>query len=68
VKLYCTYLKQAVMHSALLGGEWSYLCLVFRVGFTACLDKAKAKAVPLHATDMLGGRGGIAPTHSRPRH
>jgi hypothetical protein len=29
--------------------------------------KAKAKAVPLHATEALGGRGGIAPTHSRPR-
>jgi len=28
----------------------------------------KAKAVPLHAMKALGGRGGIAPTHSRPRH
>jgi hypothetical protein len=28
----------------------------------------KAKAVPLHATKTLRGRGGIAPTHSRPRH
>jgi hypothetical protein len=27
-----------------------------------------AKAVPLHAMEALGGRGGIAPTHSRPRH
>jgi hypothetical protein len=26
------------------------------------------KAVPLHAMEVLGGRGGIAPTHSRPRH
>jgi hypothetical protein len=26
------------------------------------------KAVPLHAVEALGGRGGIAPTHSRPRH
>jgi hypothetical protein len=26
------------------------------------------KAVPLHAMEALGGRGGIAPTHSRPRH
>jgi hypothetical protein len=24
----------------------------------------KAKAVPLHAMNVLGGRGGIAPTHS----
>jgi hypothetical protein len=28
----------------------------------------KAKAVPLQATKVLGWRGGIAPTHSRPRH
>jgi hypothetical protein len=26
------------------------------------------KAVPLHAMEALGGRGDIAPTHSRPRH
>jgi hypothetical protein len=26
------------------------------------------KAVPLDAMEALGGRGGIAPTHSRPRH
>jgi hypothetical protein len=26
------------------------------------------KAVPLHAMEALGGRGGIAPTYSRPRH
>jgi hypothetical protein len=25
-------------------------------------------AVPLYAMEALGGRGGIAPTHSRPRH
>jgi hypothetical protein len=24
--------------------------------------------VPLHAMKALGGRGGIAPTHTRPRH
>jgi hypothetical protein len=33
-----------------------------------CHRQAKAKAVPLHATKALGGRGGIAPTHSRRRH
>jgi hypothetical protein len=30
--------------------------------------KSKSKAVPLHAMEALGGRGCIAPTHSRPRH
>jgi hypothetical protein len=28
----------------------------------------KSKEVTLHAMEALGGRGGIAPTHSRPRH
>jgi hypothetical protein len=28
----------------------------------------KGKAVALHAMEALGGRGGIAPTHSGPRH
>jgi hypothetical protein len=35
------------------------------------IPKAKrvlSKAVPLHAMEALGGRGGIAPTHSQPRH
>jgi hypothetical protein len=30
--------------------------------------KLNAKAVPLHTTEVLGGRGGIAPIHSRPCH
>jgi hypothetical protein len=29
---------------------------------------SKVKQSPLHAMEALGGRGGIAPTHSRPRH
>jgi hypothetical protein len=33
-----------------------------------CLVKVKSKAVPLHAMEALGRRGGIAPTHSRPRY
>jgi hypothetical protein len=28
----------------------------------------KGKAVSLHAMEALGERGGIAPTHSQPRH
>jgi hypothetical protein len=31
-------------------------------------EVCKSKAVPLHAMEALGGRGDIAPTHSRPRH
>jgi hypothetical protein len=36
------------------------------VDYTIC--KNKGKAVPLHAMKALGGRGGVAPIHSRPRH
>jgi hypothetical protein len=40
--------------------------------FVSCgyvvLCKSKVKHSPLHAMEALGGRGGIAPTHSRPRH
>jgi hypothetical protein len=28
------------------------------------ISHIKGKAVPLHAMEALGGRGGIAPTHS----
>jgi hypothetical protein len=31
------------------------------------IEKVKGKAVSLDAMEALGGRGGIAPTHSRPR-
>jgi hypothetical protein len=31
---------------------------------TTLMKAKKSKAVPLHATEALGGRGGIAPTHS----
>jgi hypothetical protein len=27
-------------------------------------SKSKSKGVPLHAMEALGGRGGIAPTHT----
>jgi hypothetical protein len=32
------------------------------------LNKKEGKAVPVHAMKALGGRGGIAPAHSRPQH
>jgi hypothetical protein len=43
----------------------TYSLLFYEILFT---DPLKSKAVPLHAMEVLGGRGGIAPTHSRPRH
>jgi hypothetical protein len=42
-----------------------------RVGEIMRVDRnivGKGKALPLHAMKALGGIGGIAPTHSRPRH
>jgi hypothetical protein len=46
------------------------LSTVTLVKHNSALLKCKkvSKAVPLHAMEALGGRGGIAPTHSRPRH
>jgi hypothetical protein len=46
--------------------NWETMKLIL----TECLNikKAKAKTVPLHTTEALAWRGGIAPTHSRPRH
>jgi hypothetical protein len=35
-----------------------------RFSMNVFVTKAKAEAVPLHATEALGGRGDIAPTHS----
>jgi hypothetical protein len=32
------------------------------------IKRSSKKAVPLHVMEALGARGGIAPTHSRPRH
>jgi hypothetical protein len=36
--------------------------LITLINHSDC-DKKKGKAVPLHAMEALGGRGGIAPTH-----
>jgi hypothetical protein len=43
-----------------------YLASVFVKMFPHLIHKGKA--IPLHAMEAFGGRGGIAPTHSRPRH
>jgi hypothetical protein len=32
--------------------------------FVLIYSKSKNKAVPLHAMEALGGRGGVTPTHS----
>jgi hypothetical protein len=44
----------------------SQIYLQLRLGIP--LSILKAKDVPLHATKALGERGGIAPTHYRPRY
>jgi hypothetical protein len=38
--------------------------LVYMRIFLVPIKKKKGKAVPLHAMEAHGGRGGIAPTHS----
>jgi hypothetical protein len=42
-------------------GMWSNISVV---SLQLINPKAKTKAVPLHALEALGVRGGIAPTHS----
>jgi hypothetical protein len=58
-----------VPHTLLLNkpNNFDYLHLMLS-GSKATYYIKKSKAVPLHAMEALGGRGGIAPTHSRPRH
>jgi hypothetical protein len=51
------------------GGEvWEASMLVSKYYLTTWKELSKSKAVPLDAMEALGGRRGIAPTHSRPRH
>jgi hypothetical protein len=52
------------------GDDETNIAFLLKALYCLHLDriKAKAKAVPLHATEVRGGGGGIAPTHSRPRH
>jgi hypothetical protein len=57
---------QAINIRAAAGGRTAYVSGQQTVPLQN--KKSKSKAVPLHAMEALGGRGGIAPTHSRPRH
>jgi hypothetical protein len=55
------------------GGDCCFdVCISITKYVTSLFEQAlhlnKAKSVPPHAMKALGGRGGIAPTHSRPRH
>jgi hypothetical protein len=63
----CYARMQHVPFSA-LNGKYLELLQAFPSGAIRKCYKKKSKAVPLHAMEALGGRGGIAPTHSRPRH
>jgi hypothetical protein len=64
-----TYLPTSLLHgvktqnvfilSAMTTSNLTYQIMFF--------TQTKAEAVPLHTTEALGGRGGIAPAHSRPR-
>jgi hypothetical protein len=47
---------------------WDEIIAVNKLRISVGNNALTHKAVPLHAMKALGGRGGIAPTHSRPRH
>jgi hypothetical protein len=54
-----------IAHYHTFGSKLGALCLIWQLAGFHCKQKAKqSKAVPLHAMVALGGRGGIAPTHS----
>jgi hypothetical protein len=68
--LYSTHLALAsyILNVLFLKNE-SEVCLSVWVSSYYPLNQSvKGKAVPLHAMEALAGRGGIAPTQSRPRH
>jgi hypothetical protein len=52
----------------LLSSKVSFMCNTAWSGLRDRLWSKESKAVSLHAMVALGVRGGIAPTHSRPRH
>jgi hypothetical protein len=63
-----TYLKIVGMLDNFGRAKLESTCLVYVcMQIFTCVSKV-SKAVPLHAMEALGGRGGIAPTHSLPRH
>jgi hypothetical protein len=49
-----------------IGNNENFWILTLHVGEAVC--KSKSKAVLLHIMEVLVGRGGIAPTHSRPQY
>jgi hypothetical protein len=59
-------LEATVLHTQAIQGSSTIFKEAVRV--ITWIKAEKSKAVPLHATLVLGGRRGIAPTHFRPRH
>jgi hypothetical protein len=64
---FTSVLYQSVLH-ALCSSQFSCRPVLTCSLNPQSVVKGKGKAVPLHAMEALGGRGDIAPTHSRPRH
>jgi len=61
--------RHSLLTSALKTGTLSGSCPDrLNLGNELPVKGKKGKAVPLHAMEALGGRGGIAPTQSRPLH
>jgi hypothetical protein len=65
---YVSFLSNSVIGYSLKRINYFQKILNLTEQFTFICPKGKGKAVPLHAMEALGGREGIAPTHSRPRH
>jgi hypothetical protein len=59
------FFKLKLLVSYLMLRNFEFMFVTFGIVY---IHKATAKVVPLQATEALGWRGGIAPTHSQPRH
>jgi len=62
----CTFYVFVLFKCASCSLSELYVPYITNISVTAC--SLRAKAVPLHAMVALGWKGGVAPTHSRPRH
>jgi hypothetical protein len=65
-RLFFLYFLHSLFLFSLINSLYFFLVLSLLSSSTA-LRRSKGKVVPLHALEAFGGRGGIAPTHSRPR-
>jgi len=68
VRRYLVYICVSIITVDTLNTFLEYKPFSFFPMVPDLMGHSKAKAIPLHAMKALGGIGGVAPTHYRPRH